>query len=245
MGLDIHLLDQDRRDYENAFDRQWKDFYERTAGMTEQQRDVEAAKMPPYGPRPETYSRAHPDFWMGPRYLRSSYNGGGFNHAAPEILSIPEDEGSFYWIFAPVHEVDAYDTTLTAEHLESLATCRDRARDIAARLRACERPVRALETTTLLGASEHQWHTPPTAEEVLAWYREKSAPPAGESYGSAQGDRFGTPLEVVPPAVGKDILVQTAAILVYRMPASGVEEYAKAADCAAEMAEDAIELINR
>jgi hypothetical protein len=196
-------------------------------------------------------SSAYPDHICNRRYLRSSYNGGGYNSAVPDFLGDPEKPGDLYWIFEPMGRTwdgDAGD--LTGVDIPNLRLCRERALDTAERLRTCD-PLRVESTTGMVGPADHMWHQPPTEDQVLAWYREEAKARAGrpspfdtEGYSNAKGLVLGftTGAEVLAVTVGQ-LFGAPAAIFVYRPSKGVVDFYVQAAEIVAEFCDEAIRLI--
>jgi hypothetical protein len=256
MGLDIYLLEKEVEERNNARDKAYEDLYTRKEKdeITEEEYEVLRKDLPKFESYPEVASKAHPDFWMNRRYLRSSYNGGGFNYAVPELLGDAEHQG-FYTIFAPIlPEDEEYLIELHLKHVVALRKCKKNADQVATQLRG-NGPflrVQTVEAESHLGDAEHLWAKPPTSDEALAWYREQlarpeSSGPFGESWSNAKGTFWGKPdsegFNVLASVPGKDILGRPCVHLVYRNEAAG--HYAMTADVAGEFCDEAIALIKR
>lgn len=249
MGLDIYLTDvkraQEIDDHEKLTDELWQQV---EAGKITEEEYRE--RRPEYPGRGDVASVAYPDHLCNRRYLRSSYNESGFNRAVPNFLGDEERPGDFYWIFEPLGRNfgEEYEVKLTTADLPRLELCRRRAVEVAEELRTCT-PLQATQATTMLGDREHMWSTPPSEEQVLAWYRDEVArraeSPGFESYSNAKGTVFGFEhgLEVLAAATGRDILGAPVAILVYRPSADSLEHYVQSAEIAAEFCEEAANLI--
>jgi hypothetical protein len=251
MGLDIYLYTKAEREQNDAHDAAWNAAYaELDAGrMTEDQWKDKVIE-PAYTSYKDVPSARHPGHLFNRRYLRSSYNGGGFNRAVPDFVG--EDHG-LYWIFEPMgREWDGDEGTLTEADVAELRECKTRAEQVAAELRACD-PLRVTATTTMVGSAEHMWSNWPTEDQVLAWYREEKAKhtdkpsPFSEGYSNAKGDVLGFTkgLEVLAATVGRDILGQPCAVLVYRASGEAFDSYVQSAEIVAEFCDEAISLIER
>lgn len=197
-------------------------------------------------------SERYPDHLFNRRYLRSSYNGGGFNRAVPDFLSTadggayPGQEGSLYWIFEPMgREWDGDEGALTADDVPKLAECKARALDVAERLRKVD-PLRVEEIGNFL--------VQPTMrqQDFLAWYRKEKAKREGkpspfdsEGYSCREGTVFGFAkgMEVLAITVGLGTFGEPAALIVYRSEA--IDSYVESAEITAEFCDEAISLIER
>lgn len=263
MGLDIYLNTRADAEASQAYDTAWEAIWERfeKGEITEEERE----KLNDELERPDrenadaiTASAINPEHLFNRRYLRSSYNGGGFNRAVPDFLG---DEGAtLYGIFAPLigssQEPDS--RFLTATDIPALRESRERALDVARRLGECD-SLQVNDASGMIaghGGPDHLWHKPPTADDVLAWYRNEvkrhaECPPGGgfsESYSNAKGVVLGFDkgLEVLAITSGVNLLGHPCALFVYRSTAiQSYIESAKLAYAAAEFCEEAIMLIER
>ncbi len=278
MGLDIYLYTREEEQANNEHERLWEEAFNAThdeetgelkEGKTEEDWKAASATVPPYQGHANPKSEKYPDHLFNRRYLRSSYNGGGFNRAVPDMLG-RQDVG-LYEIFEPVigDDPEPYNTTLTDEHIPALEQCGQRALEVANELRASD-PLRSMSVMTTLGSAEHLWHQLPSEDEALAWYREevarKKLEPDKEEYGysTAKGEVFGfiKGLEVLactlgrnplagfsqqfpPNTVGASIGVLPEPILIYRMHDEGKLSYIQSAEIIAEFCEEAIMLVKQ
>jgi hypothetical protein len=253
MGLDISLYTTAEHEQDERHEAEWEALWERkeSGAITEAQYDELRKGITKYGGHQDPPSELYPEHLFNRRYLRSSYNASGFNHAVPDFLGTP-DEGGLYWIFEPMgREWDDDEGILTLDDVPKLAESKSRALDVAARLRKCD-PLR-VETIhgPYLGGADHQWSKPPDGDEVLAWYRDeqtkhegKVADDAfGEGYSNAKGTVFGFTkgLEVLACTVGRDVLGEPLPVIVYRSTA--IETYIASAEITAEFCDEAIALI--
>lgn len=244
MGLDIYLVSREHQAAENAHEKAYNEAYARfydedgtlREGCTEEQWDEARRALPPYPTSPDekTPSTAYPEHYCNRRYLRSSYNEGGFNRAVPDMTGTNHD---LYWIFDPVigDDNDEYEWVLNDELISALEQCKERALQVAGELRDCD----GLRTTTvnsMLGSAEHMWHELPTEEQALAWYREEKdkvdqrpaqwlAKHPGEElpdwvtedhgYSNAKGEIYGfeSGLEVLGAVLGANPLAKFSAAL--------------------------------
>jgi len=265
MGLDIYLSPiadaaANKRHYEaeNAF-------YERPDydQLTDEQKDEIRATIPPYVSHEDVPSTRYPDHLFNRRYLRSSYNAGGFNHAVPDMLATnetgtyPNQYGSLYWIFEPMgREWDGDEGTLTGADVPLLEQCRARALEVAEKLKTAD-PLRTGTASGMLGDRDHLWRRPPSEAEVLAWYREEQRRHAaqdpkqremfGEGYSNAKGTVFGfdSGIEILAATATVGILGQPEAIIVYRASKETVESYIQSAEIVVEFIDEALMLIER
>lgn len=255
MGLDIYIYERAHHDQNERHEREWSALYERKdAGeITEAEYDELRKQITQYASHADAPSERYPDHLFNRRYLRSSYNGGGFNHAVPDFLATstdteyPNARGSLYWIFEPMgREWDGDEGILTAADIDNLRASKARALEVADELRKCD-PLRVMSEGIMIGPAEHMWHKPPTEAEVLAWYRAEKANldrPRDGGYSNAKGTVFGFEkgLEVLAVAVGSRSILGPAAILVYRQD---VSSYVESAEITAEFCDEAIALIER
>lgn len=265
MGLDVYLYDRSQMDQEERRTKAYRDsglvdenddYTPAAVAMSDAERRAKLDELDaayPYSFATDVPSEKHPTHHCNRRYLRSSYNGGGFNRAVPEMTGDPH--ATFYDVFEEViGSGDEYEYRLEPKHIPALERAAAKAKRIAEQIRDGD-SLRAVEVTSMMdvGLGRSQlWSKPPTADEVLAWYREATESatrdPNWNAYTTAKGTIFHPGLTVLGVAVGRDVLGSPAAILVYRDgPNEGdaVDHYAATAEIAAEFAEEAIMLIQR
>lgn len=249
MGLDIYLVSLAEQKHNEAYEKASEEFYgpdydvehtdEEKAAFREQWQYKLSADVPSKKHGPGTLNNR--------RYLRSSYNSGGFNNAVPQMLG---RESSYYAIFAGIQSGDEYEIELTEASIPELEAARDRANQIAADLRALEAPVKVATV------SHNAFVVPPartTEEGALDWYREQarkaqdeSNPFGGSGWSSRDGHFYGgNPLAVVAAVPGVSVLGEPCVHLVFKLDSEATESYVQSADIAAEFAEEAIELIRK
>jgi hypothetical protein len=133
----------------------------------------------------EVDSVAHPEHYWKRNYLRSSYNGSGFNHAVGEVC-----EGrALYWVFEKMREGadDPYggDFRPTDEQLQD---ARERALALLDEYRGRESVGVDWQSATPLRPQDG---VPSMAEDAIAKYREEAArafdPVMGGAYSNAVG----------------------------------------------------------
>lgn len=269
MGLDISLYTLADAQQDAIHDEASNAFYERPDynSLTEQERDRLRAEIPAYAPRVDVPSEKYPEHLFNRRYLRSSYNGAGFNRAVPDMLagldqdavaefasSEGDDVGSLYWIFQPMgREWDGDDGMLNKVDVPGLEAARDRAKWVADALAKCD-PLRVMAIhMPIFGLQDHCWSTPPTEGEVLSWFRAEMAdhakhpsPFGGDhAYSNAKGTILGfkTGMDILAVTLGKDVLGQPSPMIVYRSEA--VDSYIQSAEIVVEFCDEAIALIER
>jgi hypothetical protein len=253
MGLDVYLLTKVEKAADDAHEAAFDAWWETAKDLEGDERDAsrKAANIPPGAGCTEVPSERYPKHLFNRRYLRSSYNGGGFNRAVPDFLG--EDKG-LYWMFEPVRgESDEYEFEMTDGSVKALEEVKARALEVAEALRTCD-PLRVESAGVMTGLAEHMWSELPTEEQVLAWYREEAAKHAdrmkddmfGEGYSSAKGTVFGFTegLEVLALTTGRNFLGGQA-IVVYRPKREVLESYVQSAEITAEFCDEAIELIRK
>lgn len=257
MGLDIYLYDAETAAKDKVYDDAWNAHYERpdyeTMSDEERKKIEETLPQYEYTPHTEVASERYPDHYWNKRYLRSSYNSSGFNNAVPDFVG---ESHSLYWIFEPMgREWDGDHGDMTEDDILKLWECRKRALQVAEELKACD-PLRVMDEGLMVGNAEHLWHEPPTAEQVLDWYREEKAKHdvADEKarnfygdggYSNAKGVVLGFEkgMEILALTVGRDVLGRPAAMAVYRSTA--IDSYIQSAEICVEFIDEAVTLIKR
>lgn len=106
MGLDIYLYETGQHEADEAYEAAWEALYHRKeSGEIDQvEYDHLRGELPKAGGHADVRSERYPDHLFNRRYLRSSYNGSGFNNAVPDLLG--EDHG-LYWIFEPMGQLSS------------------------------------------------------------------------------------------------------------------------------------------
>lgn len=253
MGLDIYLYTAIDAAQNDAHDKASEAFYERPDydELTKEQRAAARRELPPYTPHVDVPSERHPGHLFNRRYLRSSYNGGGFNHAVPQLLSTsgeksyPHERGSLYWIFEPMgREWDGDSGELTHDDIPKLLECRDRAQSVADELKGSDR-------LCVLTVAGNIFSAPPTATEddALRTYRETVA--RGTSFGddawySTLGiEVFGSGMTLLGAVPGKGTFGEAAVHLVYRGDDESFSSYVESAEIVVEFCDEAISLVER
>jgi len=250
MGLDISLYTNAEREASKAHEAAWDDVYDsgRWAAMTKAQQDEWRAANP-YPDRDRDHpSERYPDHLFNRRYLRSSYNGGGFNHAVPEMLGTsganaeyPNERGSLYWIFEPIgREWDGDEGILTRDDIPKLLESKARAELIAEELRKADR-------LRVFTASPNMFSAPPETSDndALRMYREHVAEREPEGwYSSRDMDVFGGGITILAAIPGKATFNIPGVHLIYRAADEGFESYVQSAEIVAEFCEEAIALIS-
>lgn len=174
MGLDISLDSRSGHEADEAYDKAWEEWWEEWHEKPDGPEKTAAHDaIPPSSGGENPPSERYPDHLFNRRYLRSSYNGGGFNRAVPDMVG--EDHG-LYWIFQPVigDDGEPYSTELTISHVQLLEDVKKRALQVAREIKDAD-PLRTMTADAFLGPAEHMWHGLPTEEQVLAWYRDEQA----------------------------------------------------------------------
>lgn len=255
MGPDVSLYsirdaEMNRRHYE-ALDA----LYERAQTEGREVTDDERRDLNgrfPLSDYADVPSERYPNHLFNRRYLRSSYNGGGFNHAVPEMLGTagrdgaqyPHEYGSLYWIFEPMgREWDGDEGDLTAEDLPKLAECRKRAEAIVAELSACDR-LRVMTVSSNM-FSERPRHSD---NDALRMYREAVAAErvkADEWWCSLDMDVFGDGVPVLAAVPGDTTFGIPGVHLIYRASDEGFGSYVQSAEIVVEFVDEAMMLIAR
>jgi hypothetical protein len=267
MGLDIYLEDRAYRQRSDAHEKAWEAWWSEWGDKPDSPEKAAAkAQVPPHPRISETKvpSTKYPEHYMNRRYLRSSYNGAGFNRAVPDMTA---REHGFYWIFEPVigNDPEPYETRLTEDHIEKLGQVKKRALQVAQEILYCD-PLRVECASGMVGVAEHMWSKPPKPEQVLDWYREEQerrnetvAKARAEGakdidwrlrdsgYSNAKGTVLGFTkgVEVLAVTAGRGVFGEPAAVFIYRLSDETKRHYVQTAEIVAEFADEAVELIKR
>lgn len=255
MGLDIYLYpiaaaEANRKHYA-IWDEDADGNYAAGSMTDEQRRAHDEAN--PHVPHESVPSERYPDHLFNRRYLRSSYNSGGFNHAVPEMLAsaegnYPDERGSLYWIFEPLGRdwnAGGDEAPLTAEDIPRLRQCRDRANDIAEALRASDRlRVMTVSPNMFKALPSH------TDDDALRIYRQHAAERQSKDdgwYSTMGGDLnvYGGGLSVIAAIPGQDTFKIPAVHLLYRASDDGFDSYVQSAEITVEFCDEAIMLVER
>lgn len=254
MGLDIYLYTAIDAAQNKAHNEASDAFYDRDDydSIPEDEKQAIRDAMPPYTPHADVASERYPEHLFNRRYLRSSYNGGGFNHAVPQLLATsgekeyPHERGSLYWIFEPMgREWDGDEGTLTHDDIGKLRSCKARAVEVAEELKKSDR----LRVTTI---SPNIFSGPPqnSDDDALRMYRAEL--PLNESFGEGWYSKgpdlnvFGKGMNVLAAIVGKGTFGEPAVHLVYKPTEDdGFDSYVQSAEIVAEFCDEAIALIER
>jgi hypothetical protein len=238
MGLDVYLYTKAQAEANAAHDKAWEDYENQTFASDAERKAYEDA-MPGYEHYTSVTSEKYPGHLFGRRYLRSSYNGGGFNNAVPSLL---RNDHGLYWIFEPMgREWDGDKGTLTADDIDKLSECKARALQVADELRKSDR-------LRVLTVAPNMFRQPPTIsdDEALARYREKLVDgrvrPDGW-WSSAEMDVFGDGLTVLAAIPGRSTFDVPGVHLIYRQGDEGIDSYIQSAEIVAEFCDEAIALI--
>ena len=192
-------------------------------------------------------SEKYPDHLFNRRYLRSSYNGSGFNSAVSDFIGGDSD---LYWIFEGVKRDEHEEAALTAESIPALEEAKDRALSVADRLRGCDRLRVHTPSAGIIGPQDHLWPELPSADKVLDWYRSETARTAipvsySVSYSTGKGAVYHPGFTILAIALGRDQLGRPAPVVVYRADDETLDSYIQSAEIIAEFCDEAIGLIQR
>lgn len=254
MGLDISLYTAAETAGNEAYDRAWDEWHaENSDGESPYDRASEEERKAwsathSYVSSIDAPSELYPSHLFNRRYLRSSYNGSGFNNAVPDLIGTsidaehPNARGSLYWIFEPMgREWDGDKGTLTVDDIPKLRSCRQRAVEVKDALSRSDR----LRVFTV---SPNMFMPQPKTsdDEALLMYR-KHVAERGEPdgwYASGQLDVFGGGVPVLAAIPGLATFNVPGVHLIYRM-GEGFDSYVESAHIVAEFCDEAIGLIER
>jgi len=265
MGLDIYLTEITEQEQEKRHSEESSALWERRENgeITEEEWSELYDKITPYPNRWEgrSYkSERYPDHLFDRRYLRSSYNDSGFNHAVPEMLGhagvYPYQHGSLYWIFEPMErDWDGDEGRIDADDILKLEDARRRAGIVAGELKDCDSlRVMTISANQLTGLDWLQIDS----DRALEIYRKEaertagrdtSNSPFGSAYSSSEGEFFGEKgwefLAAIPG--GEKMFFNEdrwpAVHMIYRSEA--LDSYIQSAEIVVEFIDEAIELIKR
>jgi len=254
MGLDVYLYTKDQEEHNRLHSKEEADFYGGEdwplydSKTDEEKADFKAnRKYPNYVCGTDVPSVKHgSDKLCNRRYLRSSYNGGGFDSAVPNMTGNPEF--GFDWIFDPVKAYGDYLIPLDKDAVEPLHKARKKAVQVVEALKAVEKPV------GVLSVSQNALSGSPTARkpDALDFHKAQMAkiPDMGSwgtgGWSSGGGDFFGVDgLRVLSAVPGVDILGLPAVHLVYALPEDAAHSYIETAEIVVEFIDEALELIKK
>lgn len=251
MGLDVYLYDKTAHEQNERHDAEWNALYERKASgeITEAEYDELRKGITEYASSTDVPSEINPSHLFNRRYLRSSYNDGGFNRVAESVAG-----HDLYWIFEPLGvNFEDWDGMLTPDHVPALKQCRDRAAQVAEEIKAWDRLQVAEFQGPMLGSADHMWSDYPSREAVLAWGREELSREripgfGGEGYANAKGEVYPDGFEILAITIGKpDFSFRGATTIyaVFRVNDEAFEHYAQSALITAEFCDEAIALVER
>jgi hypothetical protein len=262
MGLDVYLDTKEDQEIDNAREKAWEEWYSKyhdgdgnlRAEFTEEEKVAAREALPKYSFSTRPPSLQYPDHLFNRRYLRSSYNEGGFNRAVPDMIGKDHD---LYWIFENLRSEDEYQTELTEASIPLFEEAKQRALQVAEEIKASD-PLRVSDADCFVGPAEHMWHAPPTPEEVLEWYREEVArreelkkehpdrTHLDHGYSNAKGHVLGfeTGLDVLAITTGQRF-GKASALFVYRLSQEAKDSYSQSAEITAEFCDEAIDLIRK
>jgi len=253
MGLDIYLYTAADAAQNDAHYAASEAFYGRDDydSIPEDEKKAIREAMPPYSPHVAVPSERYPDHLFNRRYLRSSYNGGGFNHAVPEMLGTsgekeyPNGRGSLYWIFEPMgREWDGDEGQLTHDDIGKLMLCRGRAQDVADELKKADR-------LRVLTVSPNIFMGPPTTtgDQALALYRNRPKSTFdndGDGWWSNRDmDVYGKGVTILAAVPGRATLGEPGVHLIYRAADEAFDSYVQSAEIVVEFCDEAIALVQR
>lgn len=248
MGLDIYLYEKTAREQNARHDAEWEALWERRdkGEITETEYDDLRKTITQCASHEDVQSETEPGHLFNRRYLRSSYNGGGFNRAVPALVGA--DHG-LYWIFEPMgREWDGDEGVLTEDDIPRLAESKARAQQVADEIQKSD-GLRVLSLSPNPFAGTDFLET--SDDDALAQVRAKvaeghGAVDDGEWWGSLNFDWFGGSLEVVATVWGGATFGGGPALhVVYKGSDEGRQSYVNSALITAEFCDEAVTLIRR
>jgi hypothetical protein len=254
MGLDIHLDTIERHRLSDRHEVESEALYQRqTAGeITEAEYDELCKTVTPWPGHEDVPSEKYPKHLMNRRYLRSSYNDGGFNRRVPDLIG--DEQADLYGIFKPLHDVigdpDGADPVLTDAHISLLEQCRTRAASVAERLHGSDR-------LAVMKVSPNQFSREwlnIDSDKALSLYRDAVRSErirSNEGWWSNRDMKvFGEGVTILAAVAGVEKRFFSddpwpAVHLIYRLTDEGFESYVQSAEIVVEFIDEAISLIRR
>lgn len=206
-------------------------------------------------------SKQYPDHGCDLTYLRSSYNEGGFNSVVGKLI-----DKDLYYIFGlrfdDIHNMPGYvpyneDTGEGGEWYpttEHLLTCKKRAEEVVAELKAISRPLKCFDVSVgniIKGGDEPTCDATEAIQRVYQEFAkydeqvekfkkgEQKYGPFG-SYSSANGHFYlDHPVEIIAAIPGKNVLQMPCVHMVYE--AKDIEYYVQMAEIVVEMIQTMID----
>lgn len=255
MGLDIYLHTAEEARQNAEYEKASEEWYgkDEDEGPSPYDRATEEERAAwrnshDYAPHGNPPSEKYPDHLFNRRYLRSSYNGGGFNHAVPEMLgssegNYPNEYGSLSWIFEPVRLDDQYEIELTIGSIDGLRQAKARALEVAEKLRASDRiRVMTVSPNFLLPLPTH------TDDDALRMYRAAAEQWKDREDGwwsNRDMEWYGSGVTILAAIPGLATFNVPGVHLIYRAGDEWFESYVQSAEIVAEFCDEAISLIER
>lgn len=177
-------------------------------------------------------SRIHPEHYSNRRYLRSSYNSGGFNNVVKNQIG-----KDLYYIFEPPEDYEWQPTP------EELQLARKRAEEVRDELRdAVDLRVSTESAIPIIPVRGVVDSRPVTEERAIEITREEMAKEhAFESYSSAAGAFFmKEPLPVVALIPGVDVFGKPAIHAVWRPTDDNTNYYRQMSEIVIEFIDEAL-----
>lgn len=238
MGLDISVSKYNGQDIEDDDDVEF-DYETWKAVRDAAEEELGDAK-----------SVTQPEHMFTKRYLRSSYNSGGFNSFVPTHLG-SNAESDLYWVFEPLR-TDWYETAdagvITPDDLLALDHCKKRALDLAKRIEAVTDPVYTRDVS-LHGLKQTMKDKEAGSKEwAIQIYRKwvEERPDGLGSWSSALGDTFGDEGETILAAIpGVDIIGTPCVHLILKSNTEATDWYRDAALITAEFIDETKRIVER
>lgn len=216
MGLDIYTVTKEQHEKDEAFEAKWADYPDKD---TEPERHAEwKADWDALPGHDNVPSERFPENINNRRYLRSSYNSGGFNTQVPRMTR--DDDHHYYWVFAPVRpDEEEYTTEIT--DLAAIELCRERAVQIVDALEKIKsEPVYNVmtETATRFGGDK----AAVSAEQALVIFDSERAKEKDSMFDSGYSNRDGAffpdsrSIHMVAAIPGVDVLGQPAMHIIHK-----------------------------
>lgn len=246
MGLDIYTYTKAQHEVQEAHNAKWAHMEERDWDtIPQEERDLYFKEQGALPGSDDVPSKDFPDNINNRRYLRSSYNRGGFNAIVPEVTN--REDFTYYGIFEPLGDLSTYLIEVTDSF--RVEECKRRAEEVVAALEALKgSPIYRVNSERALSLRPDDTNGVLTSEQALDMWRTALNEPSPHGWGwsNAHGSFFGPdePLRVVAAIAGKDILGGPCVHLVYQLDELH-SSYLESAKIVVEFCDELLDLVKQ
>lgn len=203
MGLDIYTYTKAEHDAEQAFETKWGD----AESLTGEQSKQWSEEFRALGGSQDVKSERFPDNINNRRYLRSSYNEGGFNSVVPEVTG--DERFSYYGILDPLRSDEEY--VYEVRDLDKIAEARSNAERCVQALEVLgDSPIYRVDSQNAATLRPQNHGGPLDKAGALRVFLETKRDHKDSSFGAFSNSNgsfyLKEPLEVVATMPGKDFM---------------------------------------